>query len=118
MRDTSQPTLRRTLVITTTLPPPNNKQKQKPNNEPSKTDAGSFPFSRPEAAEPPAEYAQLRSKCPIAKVRGWRGGVKLSNQVDLGGGKLIRWSNTSSCAQHAIKQLKKNARAGLDQGMP
>lgn len=28
----------------------------------------SFPFSRPKATDPPKEYAQLRSKCPIAKV--------------------------------------------------
>lgn len=32
-------------------------------------DAGSFPFSRPQGAEPPKEYAELRKKCPIAKVR-------------------------------------------------
>lgn len=30
---------------------------------------GSFPFSRPHADLPPKEYAELRSKCPIAQVR-------------------------------------------------
>ena len=28
----------------------------------------SFPFSRPPGADPPREHAELRSKCPIAKV--------------------------------------------------
>ncbi|KAL2844083.1 cytochrome P450 55A2 [Aspergillus pseudoustus] len=30
-----------------------------------------FPFARPKAAEPPAEFATLRSTCPISRVKLW-----------------------------------------------
>lgn len=39
------------------------------NNE----DPPSFPFARPKAAEPPTEYARLRSQEPISKVELWDG---------------------------------------------
>ena len=29
----------------------------------------SFPFARPQAAEPPAEYAKLRSQCPMSQAK-------------------------------------------------
>ncbi|KAF6261839.1 cytochrome P450, nitric oxide reductase [Scenedesmus sp. NREL 46B-D3] len=32
-------------------------------------DTPSFPFMRPAADQPPAEYAKLRSKCPVSKAR-------------------------------------------------
>lgn len=28
-----------------------------------------FPFKRPTGTEPPAEYAKMRAKCPVAKVQ-------------------------------------------------
>lgn len=28
-----------------------------------------FPFARPRTYEPPAEYAQLRQQCPVAKAK-------------------------------------------------
>ena len=32
-----------------------------------------FPFARPAAAEPPAEYAKLRAINPVSKVELWDG---------------------------------------------
>ncbi|GLC43162.1 hypothetical protein PLESTB_000856500 [Pleodorina starrii] len=34
-------------------------------------DKSSFPFSRPEGVEPPAEYSELRKSCPFARVKLW-----------------------------------------------
>jgi cytochrome P450 len=31
--------------------------------------APSFPFARPHGTEPPKEYAELRSKCPVARAK-------------------------------------------------
>jgi nitric oxide reductase len=39
------------------------------NNE----DPPKFPFARPKAAEPPTEYALLRSQEPVSKVQLWDG---------------------------------------------
>ena len=36
-------------------------------------DPPKFPFARPAAAQPPSEYAVLRSKEPISKVTLWDG---------------------------------------------
>lgn len=45
------------------LPPP-------PQNPPPPPAAlPSFPFARPAATDPPAEYAALRSKCPISRAK-------------------------------------------------
>lgn len=37
------------------------------------TDAPNFPFARPRAAEPPTEFAKLRSTCPVSRVQLWDG---------------------------------------------
>ncbi|GES63841.1 cytochrome P450 55A3 [Aspergillus terreus] len=41
----------------------------------TQTDAPEFPFARPRAAEPPTEFAKLRSTCPVSRVRLWDGSL-------------------------------------------
>lgn len=39
----------------------------------AQTDVPKFPFARPRAAEPPVEFAKLRSSCPVSRVQLWDG---------------------------------------------
>ncbi|KAJ0422846.1 cytochrome P450 55A2 [Aspergillus carlsbadensis] len=39
----------------------------------SSTNPPSFPFARPRAGEPPAEFAELRASCPFSRVKLWDG---------------------------------------------
>jgi hypothetical protein len=67
----------------------------------------SFPFARPQAWDPPAEYAQLRATEPISRVELWDGShpwlvVKHKDVVSV----LTDDRLSKVCGHHAIHNVQ------------